>query len=287
MQLDLGLARRTYKTVEPIHLLVYFSPGGRDIYREIGLTSRSMQYFASRSAALGAASAELVAATFYNFNPELVAGAIPAAWDLATPDVVIAARLRVVDDGLRLALGDRVEAPEVLEAAELARRAADAACEHPEGRPLFAAHASIPWPDAPHLQLWHAQTLLREYRGDGHIAALLTAGIGPLDALILHRATGEPGTDMLKPLRAWGDDAWATGIRRAQARGWIARGDGLELTAAGHDLRQQVETTTDRLSVAAYAALGEDGCERLRKLARPLSRAVVDARLLVAADWDE
>ncbi|MEN3271540.1 MAG: hypothetical protein V7636_301, partial [Actinomycetota bacterium] len=63
-------------------------------------------------------------------------------------------------------LGDAIESPELIEAAELARRAAEVACERPEGRPLFAGHASLPWPEEPHLVLWHAQTLLREFRGD-------------------------------------------------------------------------------------------------------------------------
>jgi hypothetical protein len=77
------------------------------------------------------------------------------------------------------------------EAADAGPRAAEAATAWPQGRPLFAAHAELPWPDEPHLVLWHAQTLLREFRGDGPVAALVTAGIGGIEALLLHVGSGE------------------------------------------------------------------------------------------------
>ncbi|MGH9094657.1 MAG: SCO6745 family protein [Acidimicrobiales bacterium] len=287
MAFEPGLARRTYKTVEPLHVLVYFSAGGPAIYGGAGLRSRSMQYFASRAAAMGPVSAEVVTATFFNFNPSLIAGAIPAAWEIAAPSKVLEARLRVVDDAMRQALGERVHAPEVIEAARLARRAAEAACERVEGRPLFAGHAGLEWPEPPHLQLWHAQTLLREFRGDGHVALLLSEGIDPVEALILHQATGEPGTEVLQVLRGWDDGDWSAGLRRAEAHGWMEPGATLRLSDAGRVLRQRVEDGTNRLAARAYEVLGESGCERLRQLARPLSRAVVDARMLAPpANWD-
>ena len=184
-------ARLTFRTAEPIHGMIYFTPHGPDAYREIGLTHQRMTYFASRAAALGPVGAETVIATFFNFSPAIIRPAIPAAWAIAAPGQVLAARLEAADRSLRQAFGEDVSSPAVREAADLARRAAERAGARLEGRPLFAAHAALPWPDAPHLVLWQAQTLLREYRGDGHVALLLTAGLDGLGALITHAATGE------------------------------------------------------------------------------------------------
>ena len=140
---------------------------------------------------MGAVGADTVIATFFNFNPALVRDAIPEAWDMASPAAVLEARVAAADAALRRMLGDAVGSPEMQRAAGLARRAAEQAAIRYEGRPLFAAHAGLPWPEAPHLVLWHAQTLLREFRGDGHIAALVVHDLDPVEALGLHLATGE------------------------------------------------------------------------------------------------
>ena len=147
------------------------------------------------------------------------------------------------------------------------------------GRPLFAAHASLPWPDQPHLVLWHAQTLLREFRGDGHLTALVGEGLDGVEALITHAASGDVPAEVLRATRAWPEAAWAAGEDRLRARGLLA-GDGLTFTDAGRALRQRIEDLTDQRSTAPYEVLGDDGCERLRTLGRVLSRRVVDAGLL-------
>src|SRR5947209_16725492 len=170
------VARKTWRTLEPIHGLIYFAPEAAERYTALGIEGRA-GYFASRAAAMGPVSAEVVIATFFNFNPDLVRAAIPAAWHTTSTDKLIGARLDAADAALRRALGDAVGTPEMARAAALARTAADAACDQLEGRPLFAAHARLGWPGEPHLVLWHAQTLLREYRGDGHVAALTTSGL--------------------------------------------------------------------------------------------------------------
>ncbi len=173
----------------------------------------------------------------------------------------------------------------IREAADLARRAAEAACEHPEGRPLFAGHAALTWPDEPHLVLWHAQTLLREFRGDAHVAALLLDGLSGLEALVVHAATGEVPAPVLRASRGWTRDEWAAAVDALRGRG-VLEPDALALTTTGRARRDRVEVRTDELAVPAYRAIGEDGCARLRELARPLSRAVVAAGLLTPpAGW--
>jgi hypothetical protein len=179
--------------------------------------------------------------------------------------------------------------------AALGAVAAEPVSEHLEARPLFAAHAALPWPDEPHLVLWHAQTLLREFRGDGHLTALLVAGVDGLDALVLHAATGEVPGRFLQSSRGWSADEWAAAVDRLRSRGLLAAGgksittgqaaggsntDVLAFTDAGREFRQLIEDRTDVLAEPAYRVLGEDGCARLAELARPLSRAVVDAGLL-------
>jgi len=275
-------AHRAWRVTEPLHAMIYFVPEAPERYAALGVHPAA-GYFASRAAVFGAVGAGPVIATFYNFNPDLVRRALPAAWAGATPAAVLAARMDAADAALRRGLGDDVLAsPEVAEAADLARRAADSAAPYAEGRPLYAAHAELAWPDPPHLRLFHAQTLLREFRGDGHVAALLTAGITGLDALILHVASGEADARFLRPSRGWSREQWAAAIDRLRDRGLVAPGedDGPVLTAAGRELRADVESVTDRLAEPAYAVLGEDGRVRLAELTRPLSRIIVKAGML-------
>jgi hypothetical protein len=271
---DIRLARQSWRRLEPVHGMIYFVPEATERYTALGLDFHA-GYFASRGAAFGTASAELVIATFYNFCPTVVRQALPAAWKVVTPEKVIEARLDAADAALRRAGIHEIEV--LAETTALARRAAEKACEQPQGRPLFAAHAALPWPSEPLLQLWHAQTLLREFRGDGHVAALLSEGVGPLDALILHGATGNVPVIFLKASRGWPEGEWAAAEERLRECGLLA---GDELTEQGRALRQRIEDRTDELALPAYAALSDDELARLAELARIFGRAVVDAGLL-------
>jgi hypothetical protein len=279
--MDPVVARKTWRTLEPVHGMIYFASEGREAYAAAGLRGNRMGYFASRAAAMGPVPADVVIATFFNFEPSLVRASIPEAWTLATPERVLAARLDAVDRALRRAWGDDViTSPDLSEGAGLARSAALSATEHPEGRPLFAGHAALPWPDEPHLVLWHAQALLREFRGDGHVALLVSEGLSGIEALVVHEATGEIPSPVLRTSRAWPDDEWTAAVERLTGRGLLEPGGALHLTDAGRSHRRHVEDRTDALAVAAYAPLGDDGCQRLREISRPLSRAVIDAGLL-------
>jgi hypothetical protein len=272
--MDAVVARKTWRTLEPIHGLIYFAPEAVEAYEAIGITRDPGGYFASRAAAMGPVPAEVVIATFFNFNPDFVRRSIPWAWSVASPEQILGARFSAADKALRARLGDAADGVEVEEAATWARRAAEAACERPEGRPLFAGHASLAWPDEPLLVLWHAITLLREFRGDGHIAAMTAEGVTGLEALIIHGATGDVPPATLRSSRSWPKDAWAAGEDGLRSRGWLA-GDG-SLTDAGRAHRQWVEERTDTLALPAYEAIGEEAAERLRTLCRPLSKAIVE-----------
>ncbi len=190
--------------------MIYFAVEAAESYARLGLRPEA-GYFASRSAAMGAVGADTVVATFFNFHPGLVRAVIPDGWEVASPAAVLAGRIEAADAALRRMLGDAVDSPEMVRAAALAREVAERAAGRYEGRPLFAAHAGLPWPDRPHLVLWHAQTLLREFRGDGHIAALVLHDLDPVGALGLHLATGDLPEAFLRGTRGWPDADWDQG----------------------------------------------------------------------------
>jgi hypothetical protein len=264
---DIG---RAHRAVEPIHSLIYFAADADERLVACGLRPGRMTYFASRSAPMGAVTAGVVTATFYNFNPELVGRFFPRAWTLATPEAVVAARFDAADVALRRLLREEsVTAPETAELVELLREAT-AACR-PEGRPLYAGHAGLDWPDPPHLALWHAATLLREHRGDGHIAALIAAGLSGIESLITHTATGRgmlPSAARL--LRGYSDEQWSAAQDGLRDRG-ILDEDGA-LTVDGTAVRAEIEAMTDDLASAPWAHLGGARTRRVIELAKPLAR---------------
>jgi hypothetical protein len=268
--MDPVVARKLSRSLEPYHGIIYFLPEATEAYGQLGVTGRD-GYFASRSAPMGAVAPGVVIATFFNFNPALIEHAIPSAWEKTTPAALLDARLDAIDRGLRRLLGDVVDSKDVARAAELARAATDG-CTTP-GRPLYGGHASLPWPTAPHLVLWHAISLIREFRGDGHIACLVTERLDAVEALITHAASGAVPRVALQTSRAWSDEAWEAGIARLAARG-IVNNQG-EFSEAGTALRSRIEDQTDVLALPAWEALGEDGCNELRELVRPWSRTIV------------
>ena len=264
-------ARKTWRTLEPLHGMVYFVPEAAEAYGRLGITGRA-GYFASRSAPMGAVTADVVVSTFFNFNPALVHEAIPGSWEVASPPALVAARFDAVDAAFRRLLGDPVLASEEMRrAAELARAAAEVAGRQAEGRPLAAAHADLAWPSAPHLVLWHAQSILREYRGDGHIAQLVVRGLSGTEALVTHAAAGDVPAHLLRSTRGWSREAWDDAVDALRRRGWIEQGEELRLTELGATQRQALEDGTDALAAAPYAVLGDERCAELRALARPWS----------------
>jgi hypothetical protein len=200
---------------------------------------------------------------------------IDSAWRTASPEQVLAARERAVDRAYRAILGDRVDSPELAEAAVSARRAAEAA--DTAGRQLAAANAELPWPKAPHLQLWHAATILREHRGDGHLAALLVEGLDPVESLVSFAAIGAASVERFES-RGWSPREWAAARDRLAARGLVDE-DGIA-TEAGRGLRRRVEDHTDRLAAAPWRSLGPDAVSRLADLLGEFWVAVLGSGLL-------
>ncbi|MFJ3669922.1 hypothetical protein ACIPSE_26030 [Streptomyces sp. NPDC090106] len=267
--------RRCHNVLNSLHATSYFAPELGQEMAAIGITDPRAVNFAVRSAALGAVGAGTVTATFYNYKHELVARHVPAVWTAASPEAVLAARLRAVDGSLCRLLGEEtVTSPGIAEAARLALRAAEA-CSR-SARPLYSAHADLPVPAEPHLAYFHATTLLREHRGDGHLAALVAAGLDGLEALVTHTATGKGmNPKWVFSTRGWTQEEWDAAVARLRDRGLL---DGAgELTEEGTDLRRAIETETDRLDRAPYEHLGAEGVARLTELGTGFARTALMA----------
>jgi hypothetical protein len=254
-------ARHLWWRLEPLHAGVYFAPESKAAFEQAGFKGYWMGYFATRSAPFGEASAELVLATFYNFNEPMVRRAIPDAWRFSTPQRALDVRLELADLTLRRTLR-YLDSESVVEASKVAEAIARAA--RPEGRPLFAANAALPWPSEPHRRLWHAATLLREHRGDGHVALLQTEEIDGCEAHVISAAAGviDPATQ--KKYRGWSDAEWNAAAERLRARGLLDEKGAF--TKVGGALKDRIEVRTDELALAPYESVGDEPCAHLQKM---------------------
>ncbi|WP_125079082.1 SCO6745 family protein [Mycobacterium sp. P7213] len=265
-------ARDAWRLLEPLHAVVYFSPEPLAALDAAGYRGFWMGYFAGRAAPLGAVGAEVVHAAFYNFSFERVAKALPAAWGFAPPEAALQARVEGAVAALRRQLAALADGPEVARAAELAARAADAVPL--AGRVLGAANHALPPPDQPLARLWHAATVLREHRGDGHIAALLAAGIEGRESHVFHALSSGAPRQTYTVARDFTDDEWNRRTELLRNRGLAGTGG---LTPDGVRLKAQIEEQTDRLAAPAYEALTETERHDLIRALRPLTHAVVSA----------
>jgi hypothetical protein len=257
--------RTLWTLAEPFHALTYFAPESHRAFEAAGLRGFWRGYFAGRAAPFGTVGAGVVTATFFGFHPAFVARAVPGVWDVVTPAVAIDARLA----GISAAVDAHLDPELVGDVSDAVCAPLRAAIEQTpvDGRALFGANVSLPWPDAPALALWHAVTLLREHRGDGHVDALVAAGIDPCEAHVLRVADDGVPLDSIQPYRGWSETDWADAAARLRARGWLdAAGS---TTRAGHDARADVEDRTDRLSAPLVERL--DDVDRVIAALRPLA----------------
>ncbi len=271
-----AMARRMFELVEPIGVIPYSADEPNEAMFALGFTNYWDTYFAGRAAPLGLAPAEVVDALFYNFAPGEVARHIPKVWRTTTPEAAIAARRLGCANALRRILGDHVETPAFARAADLLLKAATSAPF--EGRPMYAALRAISIPGDAVTVLFHAASLLREHRGDGHIAALMIEGVGGLEAHVLL------ALDMGLPAQKFGRihhlpaAQLAAVIDGMRGRGLI--GDDGELSEVGRGVKQRVESLTDDLAAKPYESLEPDELGELVATLEPLA-----ALLLAAQDF--
>lgn len=272
-----SVARRLFDRLEPVHAVTYFAPEARAALDELGYRGFWMGYFAARSAPLGPVSPEVVTSVFYNFTPARVAKALPAAWEIAAPATVLQVRQESATAALRRY--GCTDPDRVATAASLLSRAARQAPM--EGRPLFAANLALAWPQDPLSQLWHATTLLREHRGDGHVAVLAASGISGRQSNVLHAAADRVPREMIMRSRDYDEQQWQHHVDELADRG-LLDSSGM-LTAAGAQLKADIEERTDRLALAAFDALDDTELDTLFSVLTPLTRLVVAAGDVPAA----
>jgi hypothetical protein len=260
-------ARAMWILFEPIHDVTYFDQRARDRFTAAGLRGFWRGYFAGRSAPLGAVEPAPVIAAFYVFAPSMVSRALPDVWSMASPAAVLQARAEGAAEALSGLLGD-VPLAHIKESADLLESAV--AVLDPAGRVLGAANAAVPTPDDPYARLHQAATTLREHRGDGHVAALVTVGLGPLEVLAL-RSSMDMSREWLQPARGWTDDEWAAAESRLMARGLLD--DAGTVTAAGRELFQSAEDATNAAAESPWRAIGPHAVARVKELLAPMSAA--------------
>lgn len=270
------MARRMFELVEPIGAIPYSSDEPNEAMYALGFTDFWDTYFAGRAAPLGIVPAEVVDALFYSFAPGEVARHIPKVWQTTTPEAAIAARQEGCVQALRRILGELVEGAPFARAADLLVKAATSAPV--EGRPMYAALRSLPIPDEVVARAFHAASLLREHRGDGHVAALMTEGVGGLEAHVLLALDMGMRAEKFGRLHHLPAAQVAAVIDGMRDRGLIGE-DGW-LSDQGRAVKQRIEARTDDLAARPYEHLAPDERDELMATLEPL------AELLVAAqDW--
>ena len=272
----IDLSARLGSMTNLVHGFIYFAPEASEEYDALGLPA-THHYFASRAAALGPVPAEVVVATFFNFNPELVHPAIPAAWSIADPADIQTARIRAAGRVIRRVEPD-LDDDAVAEATEITGRMVAGVGD--AGRPLAAGNRATPEPVDPWERLWQHITVLREWRGDAHVAALVAAPVDPVEALILHAATGKVPKAALVATRQWPEADWNAGVERLLARGLIAEDE--SFTEMGEAFRDDIERRTDHASLPLVDAVGPDQTVRLIELLKPVRKALIDGGAFAA-----
>ena len=251
------LARRTWSQIESIHALTYFARESIDGAASAGLRGFWMGYFGFRACPLGRVEPGVVDAAFANFAPSMVRRSIPDAWEFADPADLVVARARAAAAALR-----RVS-PTIEHAASGSNEALESviAAGSPIGRPLFGANFDVARFDDPVERLWQNCTTLREHRGDGHVAALVAAGVdGPQAHVLIAAERGWP-TEVFFASRGWSAERQRAAWAELVDRGLV---DESGLTDHGVALRAQVEAVTDARAAEPYVvALADDRWETL------------------------
>lgn len=255
-------ARQLGSVLEPVTGQVYFSPECHAGYVALGFSPSSAEvngvampdgpaYFTSRGSVLGQVPGTVVAATFGVFNPDAVVPAVTLGWTKTDAATICAARTDGAIGQLRRVLGD---APEGVERAnELLARAVEPL--RPEGRSLYAGLAALDMPDTALGQVWRRGDMLREFRGDSHIAAWIAAGVDATEIGLLSELYWGLPMRSYSRTRAWTDAQFDAATERLTARGLVADGG---FTDKGREFREAIEDATDQQMVPVLDVLGDD-----------------------------
>jgi hypothetical protein len=260
-------ARRLRNLVEPLAAGVYFAPEAHQRYEALGLNYFE-GYFCSRGACLGKAPWSVICAAFGAFKPEVVERAVDGGWSKTGPEQLLEARRDGATEQLNRLLGE--PGPEVKQATEILFSLTDGV--DPSGRMLYSGLSVLPVPDTPMGQLWRAADLVREHRGDGHIAAWVSRTDSCEITVLTELMWGlQPGAYVFT--RGWNQEEVDAARGRLQERG-LLDGEG-QLSEAGQRVRAEIEHDTDLAEREILERLGDRAGE-LFSLIQPMAKTIVD-----------
>jgi hypothetical protein len=253
---------------EPIGANVYFAREAHANYAKLGLAGYGPGYFCSRGASLGKPSGLVVTAAFGVFSPAIVVPAVDEGWSNTEPGPLLQARYDGATASLRRLLGE--SDPKALgRAVELLRRGLAAA--EGAGHPLFSGLKSLPFPDEPVGQLWRCCDMLREHRGDSHIAVWTRAMVQPIEIQLMSELQLGIPLKTYSATRGWTPQQMDAALDGMRAKGWM---DGHAFSDDGRRFREQIESDTDAMEVPIADAIGAD-LDELLGILRPWTRAIV------------
>ena len=252
------LTRRLAKAAEPLHSCAYYADEVKR-FTEFGFSGWWHAYFAYRAAPMGAVSAQEVTVAFYNFAPRMVKKAVPSCWEVMSPRNVRQQQIQIMEEALHRIFKDDVPDRGAGYAAEALRETLTGL--ETSGRPLYEAWGTESWPESVLLSLWHAATLLREYRFDGHNDALRQADISGLGCHLMMAADGRGTPTVIQTIRGWTPKEWQLEAEKLRSRGWITA-EGLH-TELGRSVRRDIELATDHNAELVVADLGEQRSEKV------------------------
>ena len=272
-----ALARTLGSVLEPLTGQVYFSPECHTNYVALGFDPSAMTnsgvampdgpaYFTSRGSVMGQVPGEVVAAAFAVFNPEVVVPCVTLGWSRTDAATIGQARDAGAIAQLVRILGEH---PAGIERANhLLARAVEPL--RPEGRPLYAGMRSLPMPDSPIGAMFRMGDMLREYRGDSHTAAWISAGVNATEIGLLSELYWGLPMRSYSRTRAWTTAQFDAAHEALQGRGLV---DETGFTPTGREARELIETVTDAQMAPAIARIGAD-IEELFTILRPWGEQV-------------
>jgi len=241
-------ARRLRDAMEPVAMHAVWSRQTYDALAALGLNFLT-GYVWGRASGLGEPAPAVVASAFAAFEPGLITALYEEGRGKVGWAELMETRVRATSASLRQVLGDA----DVSGAVSTLRRGIDAA--DGTGRPLFSGLASQPWPEDPVGQLWRACDIIREHRGDSHVAAYVTAGLEPVAMNILTELYLGMPLFTYSASRAWPQETLEATADHLRGSG-ILEGD--RLSQEGRRLREDIEARTDSGERAVVSAIGSD-----------------------------
>jgi len=272
-------ARRLARAAESLHSCSYYAPEIHQMKR-FGYSGWWHSYFAYRSAPLGAASAREVVDLFYNFAPRMVEQAVPGCWEILDPEATRSTHLGIVEAALLRIFKD-FEFEKDLEGLVALLKEGVEQLDRTD-RPLFSAWASEPWPSTPLLALWHAATLMREFRFDGHNQCLREFDISGLGCHLLMVADGRGTPQVIQKIRGWSPEEWEIEISVLRDQGWLNT-DG-SYTDDGRQQRKLIEALTDQRASTLGTMLDPESARHTMELLERVSEFLITSEV-VPGHW--